>query len=146
MSKAIAILIDPQGNEWFSAYGPKTKLRDKASRYTNATVAARVACDTIYGPRDAFWNSERQHAETTRREHQGWSYRVEEVNDDDKKREGWSVARYESGSPVRHYHAIGGGFTTDEDRAALWDTRPKALEIAQGTERPDGWYVCVDSY
>jgi len=146
MSRAIAILIDPQGEEWFMAYGPKTKLRDKASRYISAEVAMKAARAIIFGHPDAFWNSERQHAENTRREHKGWSYRIEEVPDHDRKREGFSVARYQAGTSVYHYHAIGGGFTTEEGRAVLWPTRAKALEIAQGTVRPEGWNVCVQDY
>ena len=146
MSRFLAILIDPKGEEWFLAYGPKTKLRDKATRFATAHVANKAASAIVWGNPDAFWNSERQHAENTRREHKGWTWRIEEVPDSDQKREGWSVARYQAGSPERHYHAIGGGFTTDEGRAVLWPTREKALEIAQGTVRPEGWHVCVTDY
>jgi hypothetical protein len=79
MPKALAILIDPTGGEHFVAYGPLTPDRVGATRFINAAVAAKVACGLIYGLRDAFWRSERQHAENTRREHRGWTYRVEEV-------------------------------------------------------------------
>ncbi len=146
MSRYLVIYIDPTGEEWFDAYGPKTKLRDKATRFATAHVARKAATNTIFGNPDAFWNSERQHAENTRREHRGWTFRVEEVPDWDRKREGWSVARYESGSPIRHYLAIGGGFTTEEGRAALWPSRDEALRIAHGINRPDGWHVCVNDY
>lgn len=146
MSKAIAILIDPQGTEWFMAYGPKTNLRDKATRYTNAHVAVKAACAVIFGHPDTFWNSEREHAENTRLQHKGWSYRIEEVPEHDRKREGWSVARYESGSHVYNYLAIGGGFSTDEGKAALWPTRESALKIAQGLVRPQNCLVAVSMY
>jgi hypothetical protein len=79
--RALAILIEPSGEEHFIAYGPTTKDRAQATRFLNPSVAVKAACNIIYGDRDAFWNSERQHAENTRREHRGWSYRVEEVKD-----------------------------------------------------------------
>ena len=81
MARAIAILIDPEGKESFLAYGPTTDKQEDATRYLNASVAVKAACAIIYGDRDAFWPSERQHAANTRREHRGWSYRVEEVED-----------------------------------------------------------------
>lgn len=146
MSRYLVIYTDSQGAEWFHAYGPKTKIRDKATRFATAHVAHKAGNATIWGNPDAFWDSERQHAANTRKEHVGWSFRVEEVDALDLKREGWSIARYESGSPVRHYLAIGGGFTTDESRAALWDTRETALVLAKGVNKPEGWHIAVTAY
>jgi hypothetical protein len=79
MVRAIAILIEPCGAEHFITHGPDSDKREEALRFLNAFVATKAACSRIYGYRDAFWNSERTHAENTRREHRGWSYRVEEV-------------------------------------------------------------------
>ena len=81
MAKALAILIEPTGEEHFLAYGPTTKDRAQATRFINSSVAVKAACAIIYGDRDAFWESERQHAANTRREHKGWSYRVEEIEE-----------------------------------------------------------------
>ena len=81
VSRAIAILIDTKGNEHFVAYGPHTQDRAGATRFINGSVAIKAACRIIYGDRDAFWESERRAAENTRREHKGWTYRIEEVDD-----------------------------------------------------------------
>jgi hypothetical protein len=79
--KALVILIEPSGDEWFVAWGPNTKDRAEAMRFLNASVGVKVACERIFGSRDAFWESERQHAANTRIEHKGWSYRIEEVDE-----------------------------------------------------------------
>lgn len=144
--RALAILINPEGEEFFLSYGPATKIRDKATRYLNPSVAISAARSAIFGDPNAFWESERQHAANVCRERKGWTFRVEEVPESDARRSGYSVARYQSGSPARHYRAIGGGFTTNEAQAALWDTRPEAVSIANGINKPEGWLVCVSNY
>jgi hypothetical protein len=79
--KALAILIDPRGDESFIAYGSNTKDKDSATRFLNGTVAIRAARSRIFGDPDAFWNSEREHARRTRKEYRGWSYRIEEIGE-----------------------------------------------------------------
>ena len=73
----LCILIEPNGDEWFSAYGPHTKARSEATEYTNEQAAHRAGRSSIYGNPDAFWDSERRSAALTAKEHRGWTYRVE---------------------------------------------------------------------
>ena len=79
-NRALAILIDPNSEEWFVAHGPDTKDRSEALAFLNESVAIKAACSRIFGERNPFWPSEWESAKRTREEHKGWSYRVEKVN------------------------------------------------------------------
>lgn len=79
MRKALAILIDPQGEEWFSAYGPMTKDRDKATEYISAEIATKAALNTFGRSAQAFWNSERIAEDNARARYRGWTFRVQEI-------------------------------------------------------------------
>ncbi len=72
----IAIHISPDGEEWYSAYGPLTKDRDKAMRYVSATVA-NLAVQNRIGNGAAFWPSEIHSASLARKEYAGWTFRIE---------------------------------------------------------------------
>ena len=73
-----AILISPTGEEFFSAYGPMTKDKAKASPYVSAEIAQKAALNT-FGNGEVFWNSEREAAAKARREYRGWTHRVAPV-------------------------------------------------------------------
>lgn len=77
--KALAILIDPKGEEYFLACGPHTKNRAEATEFASAEIALKAARAAIFGDPLAFWNSERESARRTREEHRGWSFRIEEI-------------------------------------------------------------------
>jgi hypothetical protein len=79
--KAIGILIAPDGEEWFDAYGPMTKDREQATRFISAEVAARAANRRFGRHNDAFWDSERTAQRKAAEEYRRWTYRVEEVAD-----------------------------------------------------------------
>lgn len=77
--KAIGILIDPHGEEWFDAYGPMTKDRSKATVFASAAVASRAA-EVRFGRAGlAFWNSEREAEAHARKQYSRWTHRAEEV-------------------------------------------------------------------
>jgi hypothetical protein len=75
--KALAILISPKGEEFYSAYGPMTKERKGATEYISQEVAARAAKNTFGRMRTAFWNSERLAEADALRKYRDWTFRVE---------------------------------------------------------------------
>lgn len=77
--KAIGILIDPSGEEWFDAYGPMTKDRSKATMFASAEVAGRAAEARFGRAGLAFWNSERKAEDLAYKRYRGWAHRSEEV-------------------------------------------------------------------
>lgn len=77
--KAIAILIAPNGEEWFDAYGPMTKDRSKATEFISEEVANRAAINRFGRGGVAFWNSEREAEDYAYKNYQGWTCRVEVV-------------------------------------------------------------------
>jgi hypothetical protein len=93
MPKAIVILIDPNGEEWFHAYGPPSKIRDRATRFTNRGVAEQAAWRHFGHNTGAFWESERRAAENARELYRHWTFRIEDVADDDTGKRGFYVAR-----------------------------------------------------
>ena len=81
--KAIGILIDPQGGEWFDAYGPMTKDRSKATRFASEAVAHRAAAGRFGRAGIAFWGCEREAERRAENLYRGWTNRVEIVTDED---------------------------------------------------------------
>ena len=79
--KAIGILIDPNGEEWFDAYGPMTKDRDKATCFKSEEVAHRAAAVRFGRAGIAFWNSEREAEQRAAQKYHGWTNRVEDAGD-----------------------------------------------------------------
>ena len=79
MSQAIGILVSPEGAEWFDAYGPMTKDREKATLFASATVAHKAAMNRFGRGGIAFWNCEREHEQRAATKYAGWSNRVEAV-------------------------------------------------------------------
>jgi hypothetical protein len=79
----LAKFIDPAGAVSYSCYATPGKTPDpaKATPYTNERAAHTAGSATIYGSRDAFWNSERESARMTAASHRGWTYEVEEIAD-----------------------------------------------------------------
>ena len=77
--KAIAILIDPHGEEWFEAYGPMTKDRSKATLFISPEIAAKAADNRFGRGGNAFWECERKHEKLAQEEYRVWKHRVEEV-------------------------------------------------------------------
>ncbi len=71
-----AILIAPNGEEFFDAYGPMTKEPDKAIRYVSAEIATRGAINRFGRGRNAFWNSEREAERIALQKYRAWNFRV----------------------------------------------------------------------
>lgn len=137
MTKAIAILIDPQGGEHFHAYGPMTGRRDKATRFANASVAVKAALNMMGRGEQGFWNSEREHFAKAAKEYSQWSYRVEQVGEDDDDRSMWlHLARnnkLDDGGYERVYVKLDEGcpgWTTNKDEATEWATSLEARQFA----------------
>lgn len=72
----VTILKSPEGEQFYSAYGPPVKVKADASHYHTAQVAARAGNNQIFGDSAAFWNSERASAEMTRKRMKGWTAEV----------------------------------------------------------------------
>lgn len=77
--KPICVLITPTGEEYFDAYGPMTKDRNKATRFASSFAAINAAMARLGIWNTAFWESEREHERRAAKEYAGWKYRVEEV-------------------------------------------------------------------
>lgn len=77
--KFLVALVSPDKSErlWL-CYGPNSPDGREASRFLSHDVAARAGHAAIYGNPNAFWNSERQSAENTRRRMRGWSFEIVE--------------------------------------------------------------------
>jgi hypothetical protein len=143
MTKALAILISPTGEEFFHAYGPMTKRRDKATRFINGSVAIKGALSYLGRGNNAFWESERRSENAARERYKGWSYRVEEVGADDDDRSLWRhLARNEKvGEDTyrRLYVRIVDGqpeWTEDKDLATEWPDSLTARKVAAEFELP----------
>jgi len=152
MTKHLCILISPEGDEFYAAYGPMTKLRDRATRYESAAVA-RGTADHYFGRHDkAFWNSERTSRDRLAIEYRGWTSRTEEVADDDERREGHFVVDYPSGRPSTEgrYARIGSdgraGWADDLADCSLWPERNAALAFTRSLPKQEGRNYAIDRY
>jgi len=72
----ITILISPTGEEFYEAYGPMTKDREKATLFFTNDKTLREP-PRFGNSGDAFWNSERDSAAKARKEYRGWTFRHE---------------------------------------------------------------------
>lgn len=77
--KAIGILIDPQGDEWFDAYGPLTKDRSKATVFVSPEIANKAAQNRMGRLKIGFWNCEREHERLAEIKYRQWTNRVESI-------------------------------------------------------------------
>ncbi len=77
--KVIGILIDPKGEEWFDAYGPKTKERDKATILKSEEAANNSAVGRFGRAGIAFFESERQAENEAFKRYHGWTNRTERI-------------------------------------------------------------------
>lgn len=150
MSKHICILISPTGEEFYDAYGPMTKIRDKATRFATDRIAAGAA-NRRYGRHDdAFWNGERESRDRARKEYGDWTFRTEEVDETDLKREGHTIAIYPrtTNPTYRYARQVGDNleWTEDEALAGLWPTWGDARVFANGIEKPEGHAIAIASY
>lgn len=75
--KHIAIFIAPNGEEFYSAYGPMTKDRAGATQYASEEVATRGALNTLGRGGRAFWGSERLAEDAAYKRYKGWTFRTE---------------------------------------------------------------------
>lgn len=75
----LVAVISPDGKErqWL-CYGPHSPDGREATRFASRAVAERAGNAAIYGEPGAFWNSERQSAENTRRKMRGWTFEIRE--------------------------------------------------------------------
>lgn len=72
--KHITILVSPEGEEFYAAYGPMTKDRDKATEFfTNDQTLRPPHHLGLRG--DAFWESEKRSEEMTRKKYKNWTYK-----------------------------------------------------------------------
>jgi hypothetical protein len=141
--KAIGILIAPDGEEFYDAYGPMTKRRDKATRFINGTVAVKAMLNRFGRTGIAFWESERRSEAKAREEYRRWSYRVEEITGEDDDRSMWRhLARNEKIGEdkwKRLYVRMVDGkpeWTENKDEATEWPTIQEARQVAAQFELP----------
>ncbi len=152
MSKYLGILVSPSGEEFYDAYGPMTKIRDRATRFLEQAVATRAAMHRYGRDGSAFWNSEREHQAQAGKEYRNWTSRVEEVSDDDEKREGDFVYDYPSGERAgdRVYatrDANGNpGWSRNLADCTLWPSRQDALEFVRTLPRHEGRAYAIEMY
>lgn len=152
MTRHIGILISPDGEEFYDAYGPMTKMRDRATRFADAGVAARAARHRFGRHDDAFWNAERASRDRAAIEHRDWTSRTEEVSDDDAKREGHFVTDYaRDGSPDDRLYATRTddgtiGWSKDLADCVLWPDRGDASRFVQSLSRPEGRAYSIEAY
>lgn len=74
MKKHITILISPDGEEFYDAYGPMTKDRSKALEYHSNDKT--LGCPSRFGRnRTAFWESEKRAEASSLKEYKNWSYK-----------------------------------------------------------------------
>lgn len=76
--KWLTKLISPSGDEFWEAYGPMVKDRNKATRFTNPKAAERAALGRFGRSGIAFWESEKRHESLAQKEYRDWSYEVED--------------------------------------------------------------------
>jgi len=152
MTKHLGILISPKGEEFYDAYGPMTKLRDRATRFDDAVVATKAA-DNRYGRHsDAFWNSERESRDRRNVEYRGWTSRTEEVSDDDMERQGHFITDYarEGSADDKRYATLDEhgqtGWTRDLGECGLWASRSEALSHIQSLPKTAGRGYSIESY
>lgn len=75
----ITILISPDGEEFYDAYGPMTKDRSKALEFF--TNMQTLRSPSRFGRNgDAFWESERQSEKQAYEEYKNWTYRHENIS------------------------------------------------------------------
>lgn len=152
MSKHIGILISPDGEEFYDAYGPMTKLRDRATRFAGANIATRAANHRYGRHSDAFWNGERASRDRAAIEYRGWTSRTEEVDDGDAKREGHFVTDYvRGGMPEDRLYATRAdngtiGWSRDLGACTLWPEHQDALGFIQSLPRPEGRAYSIEAY
>lgn len=152
MTKHLGILVSPEGEEFYDAYGPMTKLRDRATRFADDHIALRAA-DQRYGRhQDAFWNSERASRDAALREYRGWTARTEPVEDSDERRTGHFIVDYPTGDgdAERRYAKRDDrgalGWSIELGDCALWDSRDEAVTLCRALPRSEGRAFAVDSY
>jgi len=152
MSLHLAILVSPEGEEFYSAYGPMTKLRDRATRYAHAHVASGAIARDFGRHDDAFWNSERESRDLLKARYRDWTSRTEEVSDEDLKREGHFVAdapRTEDGRPTLYATREDDGshlWTEDLGGCGLWSNRDDALAFVRTLPQHDRRSYSIQSY
>jgi hypothetical protein len=135
--KALGILISPDGEEFYDAYGPMTKRRDKATRFLNGSIAVKAVLSRYGRGNHAFWESERRSEANAREEYRHWTYRIEEVGADDDDRSMWRhLARNEKIGEdkwKRLYVRMVDGkptWTENKDEATEWPTVQEARQVA----------------
>lgn len=153
MTRHLAILVSPSGDEFYEAYGPMTTLRDRATRYGSAAVAVGSANHRYGRHQDAFWNSERASRDAALKEYQGWTVRTEEVEDDDGKRMGHFIVDYPAGDGSgrdRLYATRDGtgalGWSRELGDCALWPERDEAVAVCRALPQGGGRAYAVESY
>ena len=72
----ITILISPAKEEFYEAYGPMTKDREKATLFFTNDLTLREP-QRFGNSGTEFWGSERDAAAKARREYRGWTFRHE---------------------------------------------------------------------
>lgn len=75
--KFLVVLLSPDKSErvWL-CYGPHSPDGQEAIRFETREAANARGNASIYGEPKAFWNSERQSAENTRRRMRGWTFEI----------------------------------------------------------------------
>jgi hypothetical protein len=76
MNRHITILISPTGEEFYDAYGPMTKDRDKATLFHTNALTLREPW-RFGNTQQPFWDGEIEAAAAARREYRGWTFRHE---------------------------------------------------------------------
>lgn len=151
MAKHICILVSPTGEEFYETYGPMTKLRDKATRFDDASKATSAANHRYGRHQDAFWNSERASRDKAAMEYRDWTVRTEAVSDGDQRRNGYSLCDYASGNSTDKLYAR----IDDADRLSwhaaeegchLWALRDDAVAFAHTLPKTAGRNYAVSTY
>jgi len=73
----LAKLISPSGQEFWEAYGPMVRERDRATRFLSQKAAGNAALNRFGRSGIAFWESERRHEQLALKQYRDWSYKVE---------------------------------------------------------------------
>lgn len=74
--KHIAILISPQGEQFYAAYGPMTNKREKAITFKNKAVAEGAARNTFGRSNLAFWPSELIAQNNALKKYADWTFKT----------------------------------------------------------------------
>lgn len=152
MTKYIGILVSPNREEFFEAYGPQTKIRDKATRFHTEKDAERSMSQRFGRLSIGFWNSERESEYKAKEKYRNWTMRVEPVNDDDDRRNGYQIYTYEKDNQdsIKLYAVKDSQnnivWTENEADCSLWSKREDALKESKDFDIPENRRIAINSY